>query len=151
MRRCDVCQDPAVTSVVEWGARSGQSKESALCYVHGAETGDIDAPLTDLRRLSAETGYPENGLCFILEALIRNSDAKTSEEICGAVIASAKERFGRECGEALAGWQIRDRSDLGTAYGALVKAELLPDHGVDRRLFDQLFELRHVLDLVGRL
>jgi uncharacterized repeat protein (TIGR04138 family) len=137
MRLCDVCKEPAARQVTT--QRNGVATTADYCYVHAIKAGLLEFPLDQLERVSAETGYPVNGLIFVLESLtrtgcIRDRDAtyrnddiapKTALELCVFISKAAIERFQQQAGLALGHWKLMTGKDLGAVCSGLVQSGVL--------------------------
>ena len=132
MSKCDHCNDPAVRKLT---IGIGDAKQMRLCYLHAADEGLLDVPIHDVQLISKGTGYPPNGVLFVLEALVREESYVSPQGVGVAVIESARELFGKSHKDPLRAWRILDLSDIGTIFFALVDGGLLPANEVDRKGF----------------
>jgi uncharacterized repeat protein (TIGR04138 family) len=143
VKSCDSCDDPAVKTAV-----LGGTTHLRLCYRHAVEHNILGAPLETIQAISDAVGCSVNGVLFVHEAVARGGEMADARGITWAVIASARERFGRSSSRRiLENWGIRTRADIGKVFMALVQAQLtsaVPD--VSLKDFDAPFTLGDVLE-----
>lgn len=147
MLRCDSCGEPAARNFSTRSPGVRSTVEKHYCYVHATEANLLDLPLDTLQQVSEQTGYPVNGVAFVLETLVRATSINTAQEISLAVISSAKERFREFSHKVLSEWKIVDKPDIGRIVFALARAELLLETGtVSPEDFNSPFTLGDILE-----
>ena len=109
-------------------AGGGNVNEQSLPHVELDQTG-----LT-FNWTASESGLPVDGLRFVSDALsfaprfidgARPGEHITGRQLCAAVAAYARERFGADGLHVLAEWGLATGADLGCAVGALVEHGLM--------------------------
>lgn len=149
MRTCDQCDEPAVKVAILRGA--GRDK-SYLCYAHAVERGLIDLPMESLEAVSEDSGYPLHAVVFVAEAIVRAERVSSANEVCTAVVRSAKERFGTASSGVLTRWGIVSRENIGDVYLALQSDGVIPGaKEIPAEGFAAPFTLADVLDASQRL
>lgn len=144
MRRCDHCDSPAVRRFILGTAKA---RAGHVCYEHALAEGVLDLPVERLGAVSERTGCPFNAAAFVLESVGRCGSVDGAAAVSRAVVRGARERFSGSAREVLEAWGIRDRSDIGRIYLALVAVDLLPRlAGVEEPDFDVPFTLADVLE-----
>jgi uncharacterized repeat protein (TIGR04138 family) len=142
--KCDQCGDAAVKSFT---IGTDHQQQTQLCYEHATEAALFSMPLDKLKTISRTTGYPVNAIAFVLESLVRAPRIDTGDEVCTAIIHSARSRFGVSARLVLANWRITTRRDIGTIAFALSSAEVFRwEANISMRDFERAFTLGDVLD-----
>lgn len=88
--RCSRCDQPAVKRCM--GYSEFPNEWVSFCYVHAAEAGLIDLPRRQLRDLNKRTGYPENAIAFVLEALLCAAAVETADDVAEVVMRNGADR-----------------------------------------------------------
>src|ERR1044072_4991454 len=119
MRPCDLCEKPATHDCLLVD-RAGEARHF-YCYVHAAEADLFETPREVLESIAKQSGYPVNGMIFVIEALVRGKLIEDSgpggstatilpslnpESACYAVYRSAVGRFKTEARVILEHWNI---------------------------------------------